>query len=102
LISEEELRKSVNAHVANLLAEQVYRRLKEDLQIQWNNVISELAATRKTSEHMKKALIESQAQLARMETLLNQKEAELQQNRLAQQKASEILDEALKELGVGE
>ena len=93
------LLESINSHVANLLAEQVYRKIKADLQQQWSTVIDELATTRKATENTKTALAESQSLNSRLEQLLNQKESELIQTRRANQKASKILDEALKSLG---
>ena len=99
MISEEKMQESINSHVANLLAEQVYRKIKADLQNQWSTVIDELATTRRVTENMKTALAESQSLISRLEQLLNQKEAELHQTRRANSKASKILDEALKSLG---
>jgi len=93
---------SVNATVANLIAEQVYQRIKKDLQLQWDTVITELVNTRKVTENTKATLAESQRQNSRLEQIIFQKESELQTTQTTQAKAAKILDKALEELGLGE
>lgn len=102
MITEEKLRESVDLHLANLLADQVYQRLKEDLQDQWNTVISELVNTRKTLERTKEALNQSETLSKQVQHLAAQLDQRQQKKRELQEKEDKLLTFLIHELGMEE
>ena len=99
MLSKEKLLEAVDFHVAELLADQVYVKLKESLATERDMMLQELAHTRKTCEKLDAALTQQTQHADRLEKLLVQKEMLLQQNFEVQRQASKVLVEALKSLG---
>lgn len=102
MLSDEQLHKSVNTHIAELLADQVMNRLQETLASQWESIVFELASTRRINEQLKTALQSMQQYCQRLEALVQVAEQNQRRVSEANRRASLVLDEALQKLGVTE
>lgn len=102
MLSKEKLQEALEVRVAELMAEQVYQRLKTDLQEQWDKVIYELATTRKNNEHLKESIGNFINYTNRLQELIQQLEAKEKITTENQRKAAEILKAATKEMGLSE
>lgn len=75
MLSQEELKQSMNKHLASLIVEQLSVNMETRMQKQWDTVVFELASTRKSNESLKKTVVELREALRRLETGLQRWEA---------------------------
>lgn len=100
MLSAEKMQTSINMKVAELIVEQLADSLKNELQEQWNKVISELVSTKKSNIQLEKAfdaLIESNNRVIEfIETLQGQ----TQKTTDLQAKEERILDFLMQEFAI--
>lgn len=100
MISDAKLLDAVNGAVAELVAEQVYRKIKADMEEQWNNILSELAYSRKMNVKLQEALDSTQLRAVKVDALIEQVQADIGKKREMQAKEDKLLNFLLKEFEV--
>ncbi len=102
MISKEKLLEAVDLQLAEMLAEQVYKKLEASMQTQWQDVLSELASNRKITEQLKTELQETQRLRMQLEDTLEKYDAVISEKQLLNKQAKTVLDAAQKDLGLTE
>lgn len=102
MFNKEKLLEAVDMHLTEMLAEQVYQKIQASMQTQWQNVLSELASTRKVNEQLKLELQANQLDHAKLIETLSRYEAVLQEKQVLNKQAKTLLDAAQKDLGLTE
>ena len=96
----------VNDAVAEALTKKIVEQVTQALGEQWSTIIEELASTRKSNEQLHRTVERLEAIYSDQTTILGNKlekaSQELEKTRENNQKASIILSETLKELGIEE
>jgi hypothetical protein len=92
--------------VAEALTKKITEQVTENLRGQWATIVNELASTRKSNELLSRTIevlhTELHSQTANLTDKLELATVELQKTRQNNLKTSQILEEALKELGIDE
>lgn len=102
MINEQELQKSINVHIANLMSEQIYRRVKEDLQTQWDTIVNELVSNRKTLRQTQEMLLQNQTLVEQLQTLVDTLQTRAEKTKKLQEKEDHLLSHLIKEFGMEE
>ena len=102
MLSQEELKQSMDKHLAGLIVEQLAAHMEQRMQEQWDTVVFELASNRKTNEALKKTLVAQSRQISTLPVLMAATRKALETLQANNRKAAELLKVARKELGFTE
>lgn len=94
MVSQEKLRETIDAHLAELLADAIYIRILKDLDEQWNKIASELATSRKTTEQLKETIARLRQNQTDLMSIIEEYIATVKQMQENNKKAAEILKTA--------
>ncbi len=98
MLSKEQIEKAVNEQLAQAISEQVFTRLQEH----WNQIINELASTRRSNAQLSQRLEQLENQMKTLTTTKEEITDLIRLNKINSQKALEILNSTSKDLGLSE